>query len=137
MNNKWPNQKFLKDKPCRMCEAIFTPVGPSNLYCSEECTKKGYRNVYLLRHYGLTLAQYESMVEEQDGQCAICLEEGFLMAEHHKAKLVVDHCHTGGQVRGLLCHNCNRALGLFQDSQEILLRAVEYLKKGSETIRKE
>lgn len=55
------------------------------------------------------------------------------MKPSHKLKLVVDHCHSSGEVRGLLCHNCNRALGLFKDSRENLLNAVEYLE-GATTI---
>lgn len=55
--------------------------------------------------------------------------QGFFKdASKHKLKLVVDHCHSSGKVRGLLCHNCNRALGLFQDSMSSLTRAIEYLK---------
>jgi hypothetical protein len=53
--------------------------------------------------------------------------------QRHSCKLVVDHCHTGGQVRGLLCHNCNRALGLLQDSVPALKAAVKYLQ-GATTI---
>ena len=55
------------------------------------------------------------------------------MAEHHKMKLVVDHCHATGTVRGLLCHNCNRALGLLHDNTEVLLNAIKYLE-GATTI---
>lgn len=58
------------------------------------------------------------------------------MAAHHKMKLVVDHCHSSGVVRGLLCHNCNRALGLLKDSTRNLESAIRYLE-GAETIRKE
>jgi hypothetical protein len=49
---------------------------------------------------------------------------------------VVDHCHATGKVRGLLCHNCNRALGLMQDNIENIKRAADYLE-GATTIRKE
>lgn len=73
------------------------------------------------------------MYERQNGKCQICQGDGFLMREDHQAKLMVDHCHTTGRVRGLLCHNCNRALGLFKDSPEALSRALEYLK-GATTI---
>ncbi len=83
---------------------------------------------YLMRNYGITLAMYEARLEEQEGKCRICRGEGFLMAAHHKTKLVVDHCHATKRVRGLLCHNCNRALGLLKDSPEVLQRAVDYLK---------
>lgn len=137
MEDKWPNQRYLKDKPCRRCGNIFTPTGPCSHYCSDLCREEGSRHRYLKRYYGLSLDEYNSMLEKQNHKCAICLGEGFLMKEHYKMKLVVDHCHEGGQVRGLLCHNCNRGLGLFKDDPESLLRGVEYLKEGSETIRKE
>ena len=55
------------------------------------------------------------------------------MAEHHKSKLVVDHCHATGKVRGLLCHNCNRALGLLKDKISVLKNAIQYLE-GATTI---
>jgi len=47
--------------------------------------------------------------------------------KRHSMKLVVDHCHEGGQVRGLLCHNCNRALGLLKDDVDTLQKAIDYL----------
>ena len=53
-----------------------------------------------------------------------------------KSTLNVDHCHETGKIRGLLCHNCNRALGLFKDNVEFLERAILYLK-GATTISKE
>lgn len=133
---KYPNEYF-RDKNCRNCEGIFTPVAPSQIYCGPTCAELGGRDTYLKRKYGISLKFYNNLLEEQDNRCKICLGEGFLMAEHHRMKLVVDHCHTNGNVRGLLCHNCNRALGLLKDDQETLLRGVEYLKEGSETIRKE
>lgn len=71
--------------------------------------------------------------EKQNNKCAVCDGEGFKMAEHHKSKLVVDHCHKSGTVRGLLCHNCNRALGLFKDKIDVLKRAIKYLE-GATTI---
>jgi hypothetical protein len=55
------------------------------------------------------------------------------MREDHTAKLMVDHCHATGKVRGLLCHNCNRALGLLKDDKSTIRRALEYLE-GATTI---
>jgi len=63
------------------------------------------------------------MYAEQRGSCAIC---GKGEAENGKA-LAVDHDHESGVVRGLLCDHCNLALGRFQDSPEILRRALDYL----------
>ena len=88
---------------------------------------------YLQRNYRITLRQYEDLRQKQAGLCAICGSEGFVMTSHHKMKLVVDHCHASGQVRGLLCHNCNRALGLLKDSDEVLQRAIDYLRTTTTT----
>ena len=134
--SKHPNTHF-NDKPCHWCGTLFTPTAPSHHNCSDGCSSNTYRDKYLKRTYGISLVEYNSMLEEQDYKCKICLGDGFLMAGHHVMKLVVDHCHETGVVRGLLCHNCNRALGLFKDDADIVSRGVEYLKKGSETIRKE
>lgn len=71
------------------------------------------------------------MSEEQGGLCAICRTEGFVMSKSHEAKLMVDHCHRTGEVRGLLCHNCNRALGLLQESIDNTKRALEYLERAT------
>ena len=71
---------------------------------------------------------FKEIAERQNFVCAICGKENFPMGEHHTGCLVVDHDHKRGIVRGLLCHNCNRALGLFQDKSEIICRAFSYLQ---------
>lgn len=133
--SKYP-QGYFKNKPCRECGAIFSPMAPSHLTCSQKCADRMIQTRYLMRNYGIKLSDYERMLESQKNLCAICGGTGFRMAEHHKLYLVVDHCHTTGKVRGLLCHNCNRALGLLKDSKETLGNAIQYLE-GAETIRKE
>ena len=128
---KHPNGRF-NPKPCRACGTEFQPDAPSNLYCSPDCKVLGNRNAYYMRQYSLPVRQYEALLIEQGGCCAICREEGFLMKKHHRAKLLVDHCHATGAVRGLLCHNCNRALGLLQDSPSLLLAAAAYVSRSLE-----
>lgn len=78
-----------------------------------------FRKRDLKRQYGLTLDDIEKMKNSQNNKCKICLEE---------KELVVDHCHKTNQVRGLLCRNCNYALGHFKDSINIISNALEYLK---------
>jgi len=78
-----------------------------------------WRAWWLRTNYGITIEEYLAKVAEQNGCCAICKEP--------TDKLVVDHCHEGNFVRGLLCSPCNTGLGHFKDNTDRLQRAVEYL----------
>lgn len=123
---KYPNGYF-KDKECKTCLQVFTPTNPCNIYCSPQCKGK---NSYYKRQYGITDADLAKMKEEQDNKCFLCGSEGFLMdKDKHVEKLAVDHCHDTGKVRKLLCHNCNRALGLFKDNPDILRKAANYIEE--------
>jgi len=100
------------------------------LYC-KECNAKyrkagGSREGNLKANYGLTLQDYENLLESQNGKCAICgsTNPGKVDAAH----LAVDHCHETGKVRGLLCNSCNNGLGRFKDDPVILTNAVTYLE---------
>lgn len=80
-----------------------------------------------LRHqYGITLDQYREMLKSQGGVCAICKKECI-----SGRSLAVDHDHETDKVRQLLCANCNRGLGFFQDSPELLKIASAYLDRHS------
>ena len=79
-------------------------------------------NVLRSRH-GITLADFERMLAEQGGVCAICGRP----PNGHGA-LHVDHCHTTGRIRGLLCFSCNYAVGALQDKPELFERAADYLR---------
>lgn len=78
----------------------------------------------ILKAYGLTLDQYAALLTSQNGVCAICGKEG-------PRRLAVDHCHQTNTVRGLLCVNCNTALGSFFDQIENLKSAIRYLERAS------
>lgn len=130
--SKYP-QGYFKEKPCRECGEVFQPCAPSHLYCSQDCANKGVSRNYLMKNYKISLEQFLHLYEKQNGLCAICKTEGFKMVETAKLKIVLDHCHDTGKVRGFLCHNCNRALGLLKDSVENLKSAISYLE-GATTI---
>ena len=74
--------------------------------------------------YGISVEDYERMLEEQDGGCHICGKKPEGRA------LDIDHDHATGKVRGLLCSNHNRALGLLNDDIKLMLRSVEYMVKS-------
>lgn len=86
---------------------------------------KGYE---LKKHYGMSREEYEALARKQGHKCLICGQPEGTTIRGKKISLAVDHCHTKGHVRGLLCIHCNRGLGLFRDSPELLERAAEYLR---------
>lgn len=83
----------------------------------------------LRTRYGLSKEQYSNFLVIQNYVCAICQNPE---VPSYKKRLSVDHDHNTGQVRGLLCHACNTALGKFKDSLELLESAVQYLKRQEE-----
>ena len=98
-------------------------------YLGEDAWAKLNRKYYLKSAYGLSLEDYDKLLESQDYSCKICKtnEKGV-----YKGTLFVDHCHSTGKIRGLLCHHCNTALGKFKDSETILQNAIEYLKESKD-----
>lgn len=85
----------------------------------------------LMKNYGITLECYDQMLEDQNHSCKIC---GFMELGDGK-RLHVDHDHGTGDIRGLLCHHCNTGLGLFKDSQELLQKAIDYLRISMDEVQ--
>lgn len=86
------------------------------------CRAVAGRKRHLKRHYGLTEAERDAVVASQRGLCVICLSAS---AVH------VDHCHKTGSVRGVLCFNCNSAIGKLGDDPDAVRRAAAYLEGNS------
>ena len=123
----------LKAGACAACSRGQSAGGWHALYMREWRTRHvGYagkynvltpeerRRVKLHQRYGMTPEDFAEMVEMQGGRCAIC---------ESTSTLQVDHSHSHGRRRGLLCGNCNRGLGLFKDDPDHLERAAAYLRK--------
>ena len=91
---------------------------------------KTIQNYKLKTRYGLSLEDYYGLYKSQSGKCAICNNPE--SAVHNLTKkiitLAVDHCHKTKKVRGLLCQDCNRGLGKFNDDISRMEKAIEYLK---------
>lgn len=83
------------------------------------------RRSHLKRKYNITLEEYNSLSEKQNHVCGICNETE---SNSRISVLCVDHDHSTGKIRGLLCSNCNRSLGLLKDDTEIINNAIKYLK---------
>ncbi len=73
---------------------------------------------------------FQGMWDKQNGQCVICSID--LDTRSHSANsVVVDHCHSSGKVRGLLCNECNRGLGYYHDNPVALRNAAKYIEENS------
>jgi len=125
---------------CSDCDMIL-PVGEFNYtttkrgnirysgYCkschnSRRITQQ-YHHKTNVKKYGITVDDYDRMLTEQNGGCAICKRPPT------NKRLAIDHCHTSGKVRGLLCGPCNVSLGAFNDDPRVLLEAAKYLIKNA------
>jgi len=137
----------LADRECPVCSSLFTPTWYQHKYCSAECVNKSSyarsrdrqldRNYQLQKVYGITEETYIKMFKEQGGVCAVCgLPETHVHRKTNQVcNLSVDHDHSTGHVRGLLCKKCNMALGLFKDSLALLESAKKYLIKEVKAMR--
>lgn len=133
------SSKIYTIKTCAACGTSYEHWHYASKFCSTKCyTKVTYentrvqqldKNFQLQKVYGISLQEYNALLEQQHGVCAIC--EKPETQTHKKTKAImnlsVDHDHTTGHVRGLLCKKCNMALGLFQDSRDLLQNADKYL----------
>ncbi len=115
---KAENPEFHKNKTKRYRKA------------NKDHVQKYMRNYDLQKEYNITLDKYNELLKQQNNSCGIC---GKSQNNFNKA-LGVDHCHRTNQVRGILCHQCNVSLGMFQDSVELLKNAITYLEKSHDTI---
>lgn len=88
------------------------------------CRSKMARVSHLRDRYGITVEDYNDLLIEQDSKCAIC-------SRTVVGSLDVDHDHSTGEVRGLLCNRCNTGLGNFKDNPESLINAANYLSGGT------
>ena len=137
----------LRSKVCRDCRSnrasqvcpgclvekeraeFRTPKGNRRTYCTP-CERNWHRQRRYLVKYGVTMDQYEALLAEQGGGCAICGSP--TSGSEVRPHLAIDHDHETGAVRGLLCTSCNAGLGHFQDSAARLSAAAAYLRsKGA------
>lgn len=82
---------------------------------------------YIKSKFGITIDEYQRLLENQNGQCAICGYKEPQGATRHD-RLYVDHNHDSGAIRGLLCMHCNAGIGHFKENLTILKNAIQYLE---------
>ena len=126
----------METKKCPTCRGPLKQprLGRRKTYCSPACRpafpverRRALNHKHNLLRYGLTPSDYERMLNEQGGACAICRDtpKGGRLAT---ARLNIDHCHSTQRVRGLLCSRCNTALGLLQESKERAGSLLQYIE---------
>lgn len=123
---------------CKLCQKIALadrrkadPIKHSNYQKkwrnkNPERAKEINRKTKLKTTYGISPEQFNNMLADQDGCCKICKSPH----PHGKGTWHIDHCHSTGKLRGLLCHYCNTGLGAFRDNLFLLKSAMEYLENG-------
>lgn len=113
----------VRRNQCRGCRNARTKISNRRRYHEDaEVRRKSLaasRRSALRRRYGMTPAEADALLADQDGACAICGEP---IVRFH-----IDHDHETGKVRGALCARCNLGLGYFRDSRQILANAIAYL----------
>lgn len=139
---------ICKTKKCAACNKIkllksfYPSTSCTNgfaaycISCDKEKKKKGYakdksrlRRYNLKKIYNITLDEYDELFMKQNGVCAICGKKETRRNKYNVWHLAVDHNHTTGEVRGLLCGNCNSMLGFVKDRPDLLLKAYSYLSQ--------
>lgn len=126
-----PNKWIIKCKSCnkeheqasREIQKNQAPMSCKN-FKPHNYTGIAKDDALIRRMYGITLEQYNQLLALQGGGCAICGRT----QEPDGRRLAIDHCHTTGNVRGILCNNCNNGLGSFGDNIGGMLKAIDYLK---------
>lgn len=126
-HGQWKGKSCTCGEPvsCRgMCKACYRKQYAAPKYSPERLRARRIKS-----RYGITQQQYEVMVAERSNRCDVCLQEPTARntRAHWDGKLCIDHCHETGKVRGLLCNDCNLAVG-YGKSPEILERAAAYLR---------
>lgn len=127
-NEEKPQDRFVPCKDnksgwrayCKDCNNAYYAKRRKEKYELVRSYEKKFHYQRRLKYqYNTTEEHIESLKAIQKGKCAICEQE---------KRLVIDHCHSNQNVRGLLCNNCNTGLGQFMDNVEFLESAIEYLK---------
>lgn len=115
-------ERFVSGGACVACSRLSSR--------SRRPTLEKERAAQMKYRYGVIYDDYLIMLEEQDQSCAICYT--VFDPSSRGTSACVDHCHSTGKVRGILCGTCNTGIGLLKDNPDILKSAAEYLQPHKE-----
>lgn len=128
-------RKPAAPRDCVSCGLSFLRARKDQTVCGDTwCTAERDRaktREKLMASYGITEDDYQRMLREQDGKCAICgTDNPGIPSRPTSERMCVDHDHATGRVRGLLCQPCNSGLGKFRDDPNALRAAAEYILRS-------
>lgn len=120
-------EKILEKARIRSLDRYYNKGGRLDLQQNPE----KYKEQRLKYKFDISLKEYEELKHSQNNCCAICKNKETSIDSRTGSirDLAVDHCHITNKIRGLLCGNCNKALGLFKDNIEYIKKAILYLEK--------
>lgn len=123
--------KLGRQHYCKKCQLKYSQENPEKWKMYREKVSSEQTRKFKLKHkYNITIEDYDRMFEEQHGYCAVC---GKSEIEKHQSgtilRLAVDHNHKTGKIRRLVCRSCNLMLGNAKEDINILVKAIEYLKR--------
>lgn len=127
--SEYHKQTGTKDGRRHRCKFCFNEYLRRYKSANGGRARERTRAHYVRRKYGLTEGEYLALLESHNFKCAIC---GRPEKDCMYSRLYVDHEHTTGSIRGLLCNSCNSGIGYFFDSPELLQSAISYLKERSQ-----
>lgn len=124
-----PKALYKRQSQCKSCRVLiqreYRELNPD---INKKIDRKKYlrskvqlKNERYLRNYGITLKDFNDLLEKQNNECLICQEKN--------KRFHLDHCHKTGKIRGILCAQCNTGIGLFKENVEYLTNAIRYITK--------
>ena len=126
-----PPTEFHKNKrsknglanTCKPCAITKSRELHARRFATDPSYKRAKKDSYVKYRHGISLEEYEAMLETQGGECAVC------GTPSPKGGWHLDHNHLTNELRGFLCNPCNRGIGYLQDDINLLMKAIEYLKR--------
>lgn len=126
LNKRQPEQKRQRDLIWRNRNKAYKNAQDRKRY---HLGKDVFRERNLKALYGISISEYNILLESQGGRCAVCRKT---QTDNRGRHFFVDHCHSTGRIRGLLCYNCNSAIGMAHDDIELLKKLTQYLEHHAE-----
>ena len=125
--NQRTRKRYKRARKIGKCTKCHKLAANGKIWCDSCSEKYKYNSLYYT--YGLTKQDYDVLFDKQKGVCGICGKSESKVYKGVAWKLSVDHDHNTGKIRGLLCNNCNRALGLMQERKEVLYSAIKWISQ--------